>query len=177
MEFFYPVTFVKDEDLNKNSPSASFFLASSNYANIIPNGIIGLMQTRCRKNIIDYLPMYEIYLGRVTVTFIYFTNTFYLHLTIYIYYINSLFQSVVGTTWLAIHLGRLTLTSTYCTDTFYLSLTDYVYYINNHMFITFFAGSSRNFKIYFFFWEGSFTPHPTPIGAPPPGLGRCRIDT
>ena len=40
--------------------------------------------------------MREICLGRLYVTFIHCTDTFYPHFTAYVYYINSLCQPVVG---------------------------------------------------------------------------------
>ena len=60
------------------------------------------MSTRCRKNIIGYLsklhivPMCDINLGRLTVTFFYCTDRFYLSLTDYLHYINNLCQSYIG---------------------------------------------------------------------------------
>ena len=69
------------------------------------------MSIRCRKNKIDYLcklciiPMYEIYLGRLTVNYIYCTDTFYLHLTDYACSINNLYQTDVGKTLLVINVN------------------------------------------------------------------------
>ena len=60
------------------------------------------MSTRCRKNIIGYLskiyivPMCDINLDRLTVNFLYFTDTFYLSLTDYVYYIINFCQSDIG---------------------------------------------------------------------------------
>ena len=42
--------------------------------------------------------MCEIHFGKLTVAFTYCTETFYLHSTDYIYYINILYQSDIGKT-------------------------------------------------------------------------------
>ena len=60
------------------------------------------MSTRCRKNINNYLcklyivPLCEVHLGKLTVTFTYCADTFYLSLPNYIYYINNQYQSDIG---------------------------------------------------------------------------------
>ena len=62
------------------------------------------MSIRYMKNIIGNMcklyrvPMREIHLGRLTVTFTYCTDIFYVPLTDYNYYINSLCQTDVGKT-------------------------------------------------------------------------------
>ena len=84
------------------------------------------------------LPLREIHLDILTVTFTYYTDIFYLPLTNYIYYVNNLCQPVVFKTYLVIYVNYIYLVLIYETHRGRLTV-NFAYYTYFHaiIFITY----------------------------------------